>query len=178
MSRVGQQPIAVPSGVDVQIEPGRVRAKGPLGELEARFPAVVDVDLTDDVVVVRRNGDSRTEKAFHGLARSLISNAIVGVSQGFQKALEIQGVGYRAQLEGRTLQLQVGCSHPVVVEPPDGITFEVPSASEVIVKGPSKELVGQIAANIRGLRPPEPYKGKGIRYQGEYVRRKVGKAVK
>jgi len=178
MSRIGQQPIAVPQGVDVRIEPGHVTTKGPLGQLEARFPAVVDVVREDDSIVVRRNGDSRNERAFHGLARSLIANAVIGVSQGFEKALEIQGVGYRAQMEGQNLQLQVGYSHAVVVTPPAGITFEVPSPNQVVVKGASKELVGQVAANVRKVRPPEPYKGKGIRYAGEYVRRKVGKAVK
>ena len=178
MSRVGQNPVPVPSGVEVEISPGLVRAKGPLGTLEARFPTVIDVQNDDNVLLFTRPSESRENKAFHGLARTLVANAVEGVATGFSKALEIQGVGYRAQLQGETLVLQVGYSHPVEMPAPEGITYEVPSPTRIIVKGPSKELVGQIAANIRMVRPPEPYKGKGIRYEGEQVRRKVGKAAK
>jgi large subunit ribosomal protein L6 len=170
--------VSLPSGVDVEISPGLVRAKGPLGTLEARFPGVIDVRKDDGVLTFVRPSESREHKAFHGLARSLVANIVHGVSEGFQKTLEIQGVGYRAQLQGTALVLQVGYSHPVEMEAPDGITFEVPAPTRVVVRGPSKELVGQIAANIRMVRPPEPYKGKGIRYEGEAIRRKVGKAAK
>ena len=171
-------PVPVPSGVDIEIGRGLVRAKGPLGTLEARFPGVIDVRSEDDVLHLVRPSESREHKAFHGLARSLVANVVKGVSEGFSKTLEIQGVGYRAQLQGETLVLQVGYSHPVEVPAPEGISFEVPAPTRIVVKGPSKELVGQIAANIRMIRPPEPYKGKGIRYEGEAVRRKVGKAAK
>lgn len=176
MSRVGQAPIPVPDGVEVRIEPGRFWAKGPLGELETSFPDLVEVRRDGDALVVARSGESGREKAFHGLTRSLVANVVLGVSEGFEKALEIQGVGYRAQLQGSDLELQVGYSHPVVVAAPDGITFEVPEPNRIVVKGSSKELVGQMAANIRALRPPEPYKGKGVRYAGERLKRKVGKA--
>ncbi len=178
MSRVGQMPVPVPDGVEIEITPGRVRAKGPLGTLEANFPAVIDVKTEDNILHLVRPSESREHKAFHGLARSLVANVVHGVSSGFSKTLEIQGVGYRAQLQGETLVLQVGYSHPVEFPAPEGIEFEVPAPTRVVVKGPSKELVGQIAANIRKVRPPEPYKGKGIRYEGEAIRRKVGKAAK
>jgi large subunit ribosomal protein L6 len=179
MSRVGQMPVPVPDGVEIEISSGLLRAKGPLGTLEAKFPAVIEVRKDDDnVLQLARPSDSREHKAFHGLARALVANVVHGVSSGFSKTLEIQGVGYRAQLQEDNLVLQVGYSHPVDVPAPEGISFEVPAPNRVIVKGASKELVGQIAANIRKIRPPEPYKGKGIRYEGETVRRKVGKAAK
>jgi large subunit ribosomal protein L6 len=178
MSRVGKMPVVVPSGVDVQIGAGVVTAKGPLGTLEAKFPEVISVRREDDTLVLERSSDSGKHKAFHGLARALVANVVHGVSSGFERALEIQGVGYRAALQGNDLVLQVGYSHPVDVPAPEGITFEVPAPTRVVVKGASKELVGQIAANIRKIRPPEPYKGKGIRYEGEVVKRKVGKAAK
>ena len=171
-------PVVVPSGVDVQIAAGVVTAKGPLGTLEAKFPEVISVRREDDTLILERSSDSGQHKAFHGLARALVANIVHGVSTGFERALEIQGVGYRAALQGNDLVLQVGYSHPVDVPAPEGITFEVPAPTRVVVKGPSKELVGQIAANIRKIRPPEPYKGKGIRYEGEVVKRKVGKAAK
>jgi large subunit ribosomal protein L6 len=171
-------PVAVPSGVDVQISAGTVTAKGPLGTLEAKFPDVISVRREDDSLVLTRPSDNREHKAFHGLARALVANIVQGVSAGFERTLEIQGVGYRAQLQGADLVLQVGYSHPVDVPAPEGITFEVPAPTRVVVKGASKELVGQTAANIRKIRPPEPYKGKGIRYEGEAIRRKVGKAAK
>lgn len=178
MSRIGRAPITLPEGVEVRITPGSVTATGPLGELEARFPAVVDVVRDEGVLHVVRHSDQRREKAFHGLARALVANVVRGVSEGFQKTLELHGVGYRAQLQEDTLHLQLGYSHPIQVPAPDGVTFEVPSQTRIIVKGASKELVGQVASDIRRLRPVEPYKGKGIRYEGEPVRRKVGKAGK
>jgi large subunit ribosomal protein L6 len=171
-------PVPVPSGVEVEIKPGLVRAKGGNGTLEAHFPAVIEVAREDDQLVLTRPSDAREHKAFHGLARALVSNVVRGVSEGFSKGLEIQGVGYRAALQGSTLVLQVGYSHPVEMPAPDGITFEVATPTKIMVKGASKELVGQVAANIRKVRPPEPYKGKGIRYEGEQIRRKVGKAAK
>jgi large subunit ribosomal protein L6 len=171
-------PVEVPNGVDVEIGVGTVTAKGPLGTLQAKFPGVISVRRSDDTLVLERPSDNREHKAFHGLARALVANIVHGVSTGFERALEIQGVGYRAQLQGADLVLQVGYSHPVDVPAPDGITFEVPAPTRVVVKGASKELVGQTAANIRKIRPPEPYKGKGIRYEGEAIRRKVGKAAK
>ena len=156
MSRIGRAPIALPQGVDIKIEPGVVTAKGPLGQLVARFPEHIEVAREDDNLVVRRPTDARRDRAFHGLARALVANIVQGVSQGFERALEIQGVGYRAAMEGSSLQLQVGYSHPVLIAPPEGITFEVPAPTRVVVKGASKELVGQTAANIRKVRPPEP----------------------
>ena len=178
MSRIGKMPVPVPSGVDVEISPGVVRAKGGNGVLEAHFPAVIEVQREDDQLVLTRPTDAREHRAFHGLARALVANVIHGVSTGFEKTLEIQGVGYRAQLQGSTLVLQVGYSHPVEMPAPEGITFEVPAPTRILVKGADKQLVGQVAANIRKVRPPEPYKGKGIRYEGEQLRRKVGKAAK
>jgi large subunit ribosomal protein L6 len=178
MSRIGKAPVPVPSGVEIEIQPGLVRAKGSNGTLEAKFPPVIDVKQEDGQLVLTRSSDAREHRAFHGLARALVANVVRGVSQGFEKSLEIQGVGYRAQLQGSTLVLQVGYSHPVEMAAPDGITFEVPTPTKILVKGASKELVGQTAANIRKVRPPEPYKGKGIRYEGEQLRRKVGKAAK
>jgi large subunit ribosomal protein L6 len=171
-------PVPIPDGVEVEITPGRVRAKGPLGTLEANFPPVIDVRNEENVLHLVRPSDNREHKAFHGLARALVANIVQGVSSGYAKTLEIQGVGYRALLQGEDLVLQVGYSHPVDVAAPEGITFEVPAPTRIVVRGPSKELVGQIAANIRKIRPPEPYKGKGIRYEGEAIRRKVGKAAK
>jgi large subunit ribosomal protein L6 len=178
MSRIGKTPVEVPSGVSVEITAGLVRAKGPLGTLEAKFPEVIECQQSEGVLVLTRPSDNREHKAFHGLARALVANVVRGVSTGFERALEIQGVGYRAQMQGSSLVLQVGYSHPVDVPAPEGITFEVPAPTRIVVKGASKELVGQTAANIRKIRPPEPYKGKGIRYEGEQVRRKVGKAAK
>ena len=178
MSRIGKMPVPVPSGVEIEISPGVVRAKGGNGTLEARFPRVIEVKREDDQLVLTRPTDAREHRAFHGLARALVANVVHGVSTGFEKALEIQGVGYRAQLQGSTLVLQVGYSHPIEMPAPEGITFEVPAPTRIVVRGADKQLVGQVAANIRKVRPPEPYKGKGIRYEGEQLRRKVGKAAK
>jgi large subunit ribosomal protein L6 len=175
MSRIGKQPIQLPGGVSVSISPGRVMVNGPLGELSQQVPARMKVEQQDGSVVVTRPSDRGDDRALHGLTRSLIANMVEGVTNGFQKRLEIQGVGYRAALRGTDLELNVGFSHPVVVKAPAGITFEVPTPTEVLVKGIDKQQVGQVAAEVRKVRPPEPYKGKGIRYEGEYVRRKVGK---
>jgi large subunit ribosomal protein L6 len=175
MSRIGRQPIELPAGVSVSISPGRVMVNGPLGELTQQVPARMQVEQQDSSIVVSRPTERGDDRALHGLTRSLIANMVEGVTSGFQKRLEIQGVGYRAALRGVDLELNVGYSHPVVLKAPQGITFEVPTPTEVLVKGIDKQQVGQLAAEVRKVRPPEPYKGKGIRYEGEYVRRKVGK---
>jgi large subunit ribosomal protein L6 len=175
MSRIGKQPIELPSGVNVAISPGRVQVNGPLGELSQTVPARMQIEQEDGNLVVRRPTERGDDRALHGLTRSLVANMVEGVTKGFEKRLEIQGVGYRAALRGTDLELNVGFSHPIVVKPPQGITFEVPDATTVLVKGIDKQQVGEIAAQVRKVRPPEPYKGKGIRYEGEYVRRKVGK---
>jgi large subunit ribosomal protein L6 len=182
MSRIGKQPIPVPSGVSVAIEPGVVRVNGPKGELSERIHRDItvaqegaDAEGVDQQLVVTRPTDRGEHRALHGLTRSLVANMVVGVTDGYAKTLEIQGVGYRAQKKGNDLELALGYSHPVSVKAPQGIEFEVPQPTRVIVRGISKQLVGEVAANIRKQRPPEPYKGKGIRYEGEYVARKVGK---
>jgi len=175
MSRIGKQPIPLPSGVEVTIEPEVVRVAGPRGTLEERKPRDIEVAKDDGQVVVTRPTDRGEHRALHGLTRSLIANMVTGVTEGFEKRLEIQGVGYRAIAKGRDLELQVGYSHPVPVKAPEGIEFEVPVPTQIVVKGNSKQAVGEIAARIRKVRPPEPYKGKGIRYADEYVARKVGK---
>jgi large subunit ribosomal protein L6 len=175
MSRIGRKPIPVPAGVSVAIEPERVTVNGPKGELFERIHRDITVEQVGEELVVKRPTDRGEHRALHGLTRSLVANMVEGVTNGFEKRLEIQGVGYRASLRGTALELNVGYSHPVVVDAPAGITFEVPTQTEVIVKGIDKQQVGEIAAEVRDVRPPEPYKGKGIRYQGEYVRRKVGK---
>ena len=178
MSRIGKMPVAIPSGVDVTVDGSTVTVKGGKGELTRTFKDIISIKVEDGNVIVERPDDSREAKNLHGLTRTLIHNMIIGVSEGYSKKLELVGVGYRAALKGTDLELQLGYSHPVVVPAPENITFEVPSQTEIIVKGISKEQVGQVAANIRAWRKPEPYKGKGIRYEGEYVRRKLGKAAK
>jgi large subunit ribosomal protein L6 len=175
MSRIGRQPIPVPAGVSIAIDPGRVMVNGPLGELSQQVPLRMTVERREEELVVTRPTDRGEDRALHGLTRSLIANMVEGVTKGFEKKLEIQGVGYRAALRGTSLELNVGYSHPVVIDAPQGITFEVPVPTQISVKGVDKQQVGEIAAKIRKTRPPEPYKGKGIRYEGEYVRRKVGK---
>jgi large subunit ribosomal protein L6 len=175
MSRIGKQPIAVPSGVTVSIEPERVTVNGPKGELSENVNRDMMVEQVDDQVLVKRPTDRGQHRALHGLTRTLIANMVQGVTDGFEKRLEIQGVGYRAQLRGRDLELALGYSHPVSIKAPEGIDFEVPQPTRIVVKGASKQQVGEIAATIRKQRKPEPYKGKGIRYEGEYVARKVGK---
>jgi large subunit ribosomal protein L6 len=175
MSRIGKKPIPIPSGVSVTIEPEVVRVAGPKGDLSERKAREIVVREEDGSILVARPTDRAEHRALHGLTRSLVANMVEGVTNGFTKTLEIQGVGYRAQLKGRDLELALGYSHPVPIKAPEGIEFEVPQPTRVIVKGISKQQVGEIAAIIRKQRPPEPYKGKGIRYQGEYVARKVGK---
>ena len=176
MSRVGKAPITMPSGVDVTIDGQKVTVKGPKGQLERELHERVSVTQDDGVLTVERINDERQSKAIHGLSRALLANMVVGVSDGYSKELTIVGVGYRAALKGSVIDLQLGFSHPVSVDAPAGITFEVPEPTRIIVSGIDKESVGQIAAEIRAIRPPEPYKGKGIRYTGEHVRRKAGKA--
>lgn len=178
MSRIGKQPIPVPAGVDVALDGNTLTVKGPKGELTRSFNEILTIKQEGEEIIVERPDDSREAKSMHGLTRTLINNMVVGVSEGFSKKLELVGVGYRAQLKGKDLEMQLGYSHPVVVQAPEGITFECPSQNEIIVSGASKEAVGQVAANVRAWRKPEPYKGKGIRYEGEYVRRKLGKAAK
>jgi large subunit ribosomal protein L6 len=175
MSRIGKKPIEIPDGVDVQLAPGHVTVKGPKGELDQDVSAVMKLELTDGTLTVERPTDRGEHRALHGLTRSLIANMVQGVTEGYEKRLEIQGVGYRAQLRGQALELSLGFSHPVSVEAPRGIEFEVPQPTEIVVRGIDKQQVGQIAADIRKRRPPEPYKGKGVRYSGEQVTRKVGK---
>jgi large subunit ribosomal protein L6 len=178
VSRIGQKPVSLPSGVEVALSGQSVKVKGPKGELARTFNDRVSVSLDDGTVTFARSDDARQSRALHGLSRALFANMVKGVSEGFRKELTIIGVGYRAILKGRDLELQLGFSHPVQVPAPEGITFEVPEPTRVIISGIDNEQVGQVAADIRRLRPPEPYKGKGIRYTGEQVRRKAGKAGK
>ena len=175
MSRIGKQPVPVPDGVEIAIEPELVRVKGPKGELSERKARAIEVKQDDGEIVVTRPTDRGEHRALHGLTRSLIANMVQGVTEGYEKRLELQGVGYRAQLQGRKLVLALGYSHPVEIDAPEGIDFEVPTPTQIVVRGISKQRVGETAAIIRKQRPPEPYKGKGIRYRGEYVARKVGK---
>ncbi len=175
MSRIGRKPIPVPAGVNVAIEPELVTVNGPKGELSERIHRDITVARDGEELVVTRPTDRGEHRALHGLTRSLVANMVEGVTAGFEKRLEIQGVGYRAQLKGKDLELALGYSHPVPIKAPDGIEFEVPQPTRIVVRGISKQLVGETAANIRKQRKPEPYKGKGIRYEGEYVARKVGK---
>jgi large subunit ribosomal protein L6 len=175
MSRIGRKPISVPEAVTVEIAPGLVAVKGPKGALAQPLSTDMKVEQSDGTLTVARPTDRGEHRALHGLTRSLIANMVEGVTDGFEKRLEIQGVGYRAQLKGKNLEMALGYSHPVSIDAPDGIEFEVPQPTEIIVRGIDKQLVGQVAADIRKRRPPEPYKGKGIRYRGEHVARKVGK---
>jgi large subunit ribosomal protein L6 len=175
MSRIGKKPIEIPDSVTVDVKPGRVSVKGPKGELAQDVSPDMKVELDDGALSVARPTDRGEHRALHGLTRSLIANMVEGVMDGFEKRLEIQGVGYRAQLKGKALELALGFSHPVSIPAPEGIEFEVPQPTEIVVRGIDKQLVGQVAADIRKRRPPEPYKGKGVRYAGEHVARKVGK---
>ncbi|MCH3913901.1 MAG: 50S ribosomal protein L6 [Acidaminococcaceae bacterium] len=177
MSRIGKHPITVPAGVTVKVEDNFVSVKGPKGELSRQISKILKIEQKDGVITVTRPNDERESRSLHGLSRTLINNMIVGVTTGFSKSLEIQGVGYRAAMKGKAINFTLGFSHPVVMDPPAGITFEVPSPSVIVVSGINKETVGAVAAEIRTIRPPEPYKGKGVRYTGEYVARKVGKAA-
>jgi len=178
MSRIGRRPIPIPTGVEVKIDGPLVSVKGPKGLLEQSLHPAMKISISEGTVVVERPSEEREHRALHGLTRSLVANMVEGVTNGYVKTLEIQGVGYRAALKGSNIELAVGYSHPVVVEPPKGITFEVPQPTRIIVSGADKQAVGQVAANIRAVRKPDAYKGKGIRYQGEYVRKKAGKAGK
>ena len=178
MSRIGKQPIPVPAGVEVTIDGSHVTVKGPKGELSKKFSPILTITQEGNEILVTRPDDSRTARSLHGLTRTLIHNMVVGVSEGFVKKLELVGVGYRAQLKGTTLELALGFSHPVTVVPEEGITFECPDNTHIHVKGIDNQRVGQVAADIRLKRPPEPYKGKGVRYEGEHIRRKLGKASK
>ena len=178
MSRIGKKPIEIPSGVEVKIEGNTVTVKGPKGTEAVSFRDEVKVSVKENQIIVEQNSDDRKANALHGLFRTLISNAVTGVSKGFEKKLEIVGVGYRAAMEGKNLNMALGYSHPVIVEPPAGITFAVEANTKITVTGTNKQTVGDIAAIIRGKRPPEVYKGKGVKYEGEYIRRKAGKAGK
>ena len=176
MSRIGKKPVEIPNGVEVAVgDDNVVRVKGPKGELRQQVPARMAIEQEGETITVTRPSDRGPDRALHGLTRTLVANMVEGVTKGFEKKLEIQGVGYRAAMSGTNLELQVGYSHPVRITPRQGIEFEVPAPNQVIVRGIDKQIVGQTAAEIRKVRPPEPYKGKGIRYEGEYVRRKVGK---
>jgi large subunit ribosomal protein L6 len=175
MSRIGKQPIEIPDGVEVDVKPGSVTVKGPKGELSQIVDPDMKVELDNGTVKVERPTDRGEHRALHGLTRSLIANMVQGVTDGYERRLEIQGVGYRAQLKGKALEMALGYSHPVTIPAPEGIEFEVPQPTEVVVRGIDKQLVGEIAARVRKSRPPEPYKGKGVRYAGEHVSRKVGK---
>ena len=175
MSRIGRQPIPLPSGVEVALEPELVRVKGPKGELQERISRDIAVEQEDGRLLVKRPSNRRDHRALHGLTRSLVANMVQGVTDGFEKRLQIQGVGYRAAMRGKDIELSVGYSHSVTILAPEGIEFEVPAPTQIIVRGASKQVVGETAARIRKVRPPEPYKGKGIRYRDEYVARKVGK---
>ena len=178
MSRIGKQPIPVPAGVEVKIDGSTVSVKGPKGELTREFQPILGIGMDEGEIVVSRPDETREARSLHGLTRTLINNMVVGVSEGYKKTLEIQGVGYRAALNGNKLELALGFSHPVVIEAEEGITFEVPNPNKIIVSGIDNQRGGQVAADIRKWRKPEPYKGKGIRYEGEQVRRKLGKAAK
>ncbi len=178
MSRIGRNPITVPSGVEVSIDGREVTVKGPKGTLSHTVAEPIEVNLEDGKVVVSRPNDINKVRGLHGLTRTLINNMVVGVTEGFKKTLEIQGVGYRVVAKGKNLEFSLGYSHPITVEPPEGITFKVEKPTQLVVEGLDKQKVGEVAANIRKLRRPDPYKGKGVRYEGEYVRRKVGKAGK
>ncbi len=178
MSRIGKLPIDVPSGVEIQVEPGLVRVKGPKGELSQAVSRDLQFEREDSKLLVKRPTNRKDHRALHGLTRTLVFNMVTGVTEGFEKRLEIQGVGYRAQLKGKNLELALGYSHPVKVDAPEGIEFEVPLPTQIVVRGIDKQAVGEIAAQIRKKRPPEPYKGKGVRYLGEQIRRKAGKTGK
>ena len=178
MSRIGKQPIEVPDGVNVALDPGRVTVNGPLGELTQNVPIRITIEKDEAQLLVKRPTDRGEDRALHGLTRSLVANMVEGVTKGYEKRLAIVGVGYRATMKGSDLEILVGYSHPVSVPAPEGIEFETPTATSIVVRGNDKQLVGEVAANIRKIRKPEPYKGKGIRYENEFVRKKAGKAAK
>lgn len=176
MSRIGKLPIAIPNGVDVELSGSKVTVKGPKGTMQREFSSQISINKEESKIVVTRGSDEKTVRALHGTTRAVLNNMVTGVSTGFEKILEVEGVGYKADMDGKNLVLNVGFSHPVVVEPPSGIEFNVAEKNrQVIIKGIDKEFLGQVAADIRKIRPPEPYKGKGIHYKGETIRRKAGK---
>jgi large subunit ribosomal protein L6 len=177
MSRIGKQPVPIPTGVEVSIDAPIVTVKGPKGELSQRLPPEIEVSIDDDRIVVTRPSDQARHRALHGLSRTLVANMVEGVTNGYRKTLEIHGVGYRAVKQGKGINLQLGFSHPIQYDAPAGIDIDVPQPTQVVVEGIDKQLVGQVAAEIRSFRPPEPYKGKGVRYLGEHVRRKAGKTA-
>ena len=177
MSRIGKKPITVPEKVNITIEGNLLKAKGPKGELHLNLPQEIDFKFENKVLTFSRTSDVKQIRALHGLTRALAFNVIEGVTNGFSKTLQIEGVGYKSELKGKHLMLSLGFSHPVLIIPPDGVTFAIPSVNNIVVSGIDKQLIGEIAARIRKLRPPEPYKGKGVRYQGEYIRRKAGKTT-
>ncbi len=176
MSRIGRKPITLPKGVEVKIDDNIVIVKGPRGELTQRIPADISLDISDDEILVTRPSDAKKHRAYHGLSRALVANMVEGVTNGFERKLELVGVGYRAQMQGSKLMLTVGYSHPILIDAPEGIEFEVPAVTRITVKGIDKQLVGNTAAHIRAIRKPEPYKGKGIKYENEVIRRKAGKS--
>ncbi|NLU50806.1 MAG: 50S ribosomal protein L6 [Syntrophomonadaceae bacterium] len=176
MSRIGKKPVEIPAGVEIKVEDGNVTVKGPKGTLSTRLCSGIEVAIDGNQAVVTRATDEKQHRALHGMTRALLANMVEGVTRGFEKRLDLVGVGYRAQMQGKKLVLSIGYSHPVEIEPPDGIELEVPAATKVVVKGIDKQLVGNVAANIRAVRKPEPYKGKGIKYENEVIRRKAGKA--
>ncbi|MGA1861797.1 50S ribosomal protein L6 [Deferribacter thermophilus] len=178
MSRIGKKPINIPSGVKINLDKDKIVVEGPKGKLEQKLHPNIKIEISDNEILVKRVDDTKLSRSLHGLYRSLINNMVEGVTKGFEKRLEIVGVGYRAALKGKALDLSLGFSHPVVIEPPEGIEFVVENPQKIVVKGIDKQLVGQVAANIRSIRKPEPYKGKGIRYEGEYILRKAGKSAK
>lgn len=178
MSRIGKKPVNIPEGVEINVSDNLVRVKGPKGELEKKVPREMNIEIKDNELIVTRPSESKEHKALHGLTRSLINNMVEGVSKGFERTLELVGVGYRATKQGENVNLAIGYSQPVIIEPGDKIELDVPAANKIVVKGIDKETVGELAAKIRDIRPPEPYKGKGVKYQEERIRRKVGKAGK
>jgi large subunit ribosomal protein L6 len=177
VSRIGRKPVTVASGVTVRLDDRSVRVKGPRGELAATVHPSISVDVHEKTVDVKRASDAKKDRALHGLWRALIQNMVVGVSQGFTRKLELVGVGYRAEMKGKTLQLLLGFSHPILFQAPEGVKIETPTQTSIVISGVDKEIVGMVAAKIRSFRPPEPYKGKGVKYEGEHIRRKAGKAA-
>lgn len=177
MSRIGKKPVSITKGVKVEKKDGLIKVTGPKGELSVRVPSEIGLEIKGDEVVVSRSSSEKPIRALHGTWRALINNMVKGVSQGYQRKLEIVGVGYKAEMKGKSIQLALGYSHPILFEPPDGIKIEVPAPTNIIVAGIDKQIVGQVAAKLRSFRPPEPYKGKGVKYEGEYIRRKAGKAA-
>jgi len=176
LSRIGKKPITLPKGVEIKIDDSIVTVKGPRGELSQRLPAEIGLNISDDEILVTRPSDAKKHRAYHGLSRALVANMVEGVTNGFERKLELVGVGYRAQMQGSKLMLTVGYSHPILIDAPEGIDFEVPAVTRITVKGIDKQLVGNTAAHIRAIRKPEPYKGKGIKYENEVIRRKAGKS--